>query len=184
LLEEGEAMEFTEVIKTRRSVRAFLDQAVPEEVLGRVLEAARLAPSACNHQPWRFIVVQNLETRKQLAAASQGFVAQAPVVIVCCGQKYQQSYNWIGDRLYLLDLGIAIEHMVLAARNEGLGSCWIGAFREPPIKTLLGVPADWDVVEMLTVGYPAGEGLFHARADRLGLREIVHREKFGHAPGG
>jgi nitroreductase len=172
-------MEFTKVIETRRSVRAYAEKGVPVEMLGRVLEAGRVAPSACNYQPWRFVVVTEAAKRKALAVASQGFVGQAPVVIVCCGKKYKQSYNWIGEWLYLVDMGIAIDHMALAARNEGLGTCWIGAFKEAPIRKLLGVPADWDVVEMLTVGYPAAEGAFHARAERRGIEEVVNWEGFG-----
>jgi nitroreductase len=176
---EALKMEFTKVVETRRSVRAFADKAVPAEVLGRVLEAGRLAPSACNNQPWRFVVVTEAAKRQALAAASQGFVGQAPVVIVCCGKKYKQSYNWIGEGMYLIDMGIAIDHMTLAARNEGLGTCWIGAFREAPVKKAVGVPADWDVVEMLVVGYPAAEGMFHTTTERRGMEEVVNWEGFG-----
>jgi nitroreductase len=174
-------MDFTTVVKTRRSVRAFSDKAIPDEVLGRVLEAARLAPSACNFQPWRFIVVKDAATRRQLAqqAHSQTFVGKAPVVMVCCGKRYPQKYNWIGDSLYLVDLGIAIEHMALAARNEGLGTCWIGAFQDQPIKKLLGIPADQDVVMLLPVGYPVSDDQFSATTERLSLEQIVYWERFG-----
>ena len=174
-------MDFTAVLKTRRSVRAYADKPIPDDVLGRVLEAARLAPSACNFQPWRFIVVKDAATRSQLAkqAHSQQFVAKAPVVIVCCGKRYPQKYNWIGGNLYLVDLGIAIEHMALAARNEGLGTCWIGAFQDQPIKKLLNIPADHDVVMMLPVGYPVSEDQFSATTERLSLDQIVFNEQFG-----
>ena len=175
-------MDFTAVIKTRRSVRAYADKPIPKEVLGRILEAARLAPSACNFQPWRFIVVKDAATRSQLAAHSQKFVAAAPVIIVCCGKRYPQSYNWIGDDLYLVDLGIAIEHLVLTARNEGLGTCWIGAFQDQPIKKLLGVPADHDIVMLLPVGYPVSEDQFSATTERLALDQIVFTERFGRTP--
>lgn len=168
-------MDFTTVLKTRRSIRAFADRPIPDDALLRILEAARLAPSACNFQPWRFIVVKDPAARSQLAqmAHSQSFVAQAPVVIVCCGKRYQQRYNWMGDRAYLVDLGIAIEHLVLAARNEGLGSCWIGAFQDQPIKQLLGIPADYDVVMMLPLGYPLSPDQFAPTTERLALEQIV-----------
>ena len=178
-------MDFTTVITTRRSVRAYADKPVPEDVLDRVLEAARLAPSACNFQPWRFIVVKDAATRSQLAklAHRQQFMVKAPVVIVCCGKRYPQKYNWIGDNLYLVDLGIAIEHLVLAARNEGLGTCWVGAFHDQPIKKLLDIPADHDVVMMLPVGYPVSEDQFGATTERLAMDQIVFSERFGKTAG-
>jgi nitroreductase len=174
-------MDFTTVIKTRRSVRAYADKPIPEDVLGRVLEAGRLAPSACNFQPWRFIVVKDAATRGQIAkmAGQQQFVAKAPVVIVCCGKRYAQKYNWIGENLYLVDLGIAVEHLALAARNEGLGTCWIGSFQDQPIKKLLGVPADHDVVMLLPMGYPVSADQFSATTERLGIEQVVFAEKFG-----
>ena len=176
-------MDFTAVIKTRRSVRTYADKAIPDDVLARVLEAARLAPSACNFQPWRFVVVKDAAVRNQLGklASGQDFMAKAPVVIVCCGKRYPQKYNWIGDHLYLIDVGIAIEHLALAARNEGLGTCWIGAFQDQPIKKLLDIPADYDVVMMLPVGYPVSADQFTATTERLGMDKIVFAERFGKA---
>jgi nitroreductase len=174
-------MDFDVVLKTRRSIRAFADRPVPEAALHRVLEAARLAPSACNYQPWRFVVVKDAATRRELAGMCRGqmFVAGAPAIIVCCGKRYAQRYNWMGEQAYLVDLGIAIEHMVLAARNEGLGTCWIGAFQDQPIKQLLGVPGDYDVVMLLPVGYPVSEDLFAATTERRELNQIVFTERFG-----
>jgi nitroreductase len=89
----------------------------------------------------------------------------------------------MGENLYLIDLGVAIEHLVLAARNEGLGTCWIGAFQDQPIKKLLGVPADHDVVMLLPVGYPASEDQFGATTERLAPGEIVFAERFGKTAG-
>jgi nitroreductase len=178
-------MDFSTVIKTRRSVRAFSDKPVPDDALNRILEAGRLAPSACNFQPWRLIVVKDAAARNQLAkqACRQPFVAAAPVVIVCCGKKYPQQYNWIGEHLYLVDMGIAIDHMALAARNEGLGTCWIGAFDDQPVKKLLGIPADHDVVMMLPIGYPVSPDLFTATTERLPLEQVVFWERFGKPAG-
>ena len=174
-------MEFATIIKTRRSVRAYTDKPIPEDVLRRVLEAARLAPSACNFQPWRFVVVKDAAARSQLAtlAHNQQFIAKAPVVIVCCGRRYPQNYNWIGDNLYLIDLGIAIEHLVLAARNEGVGTCWIGAFQDEPIRNLLGVPADHDIIMLLPLGYPVSDDQFSATTERLAFDQIIFSERFG-----
>jgi nitroreductase len=178
---EAPAMDFTTVLKTRRSIRAFADRPVLDDVLLRILEAARLAPSACNFQPWRFIVVKDAAARSQLAkfCSGQSWVAKAPVVIVCCGKRYQQRYNWMGENAYLIDLGIAIEHMVLAARNEDLGTCWIGAYQDQPIKKLLGIPADHDVVMLLPIGYPVSEDQFSATTERLAMDQIIHRDRFG-----
>lgn len=167
-------MDFTTVITTRRSVRAYSGQAIPEAALQRVLEAARVAPSANNGQPWRFVVVKDAATRGKIAVAANGqmFVADAPVVIVCCGKRSNR-----------IDMGIAIEHLALAARNEGLGTCWVGAFQEAPIRKLLGVPGDHDIVMLLPVGYPVSQEQFSAASERLGLDEIVFSERFGTVAG-
>lgn len=174
-------MEFSVVIKTRRSIRAYADKPIPDDVLERILEAARLAPSACNFQPWRFVVVKDADVRRQLAKMTnnQQFIGTAPVVIVCCGKRYPATYNWIGDYLYLIDLGVAIEHLALAARNDGLGTCWIGAYQDKPIHKLLSIPDDCDVVMLLPVGYPVSEDEFIATTERLPLDQIVFSEQFG-----
>lgn len=173
-------MEFDTVLKTRRSIRAFADRPVPDDALARILEAARIAPSACNFQPWRFIIVKDPATRSQLAkmCSGQSWVAKAPVLIVCCGKRYQQRYNWMGDNAYLVDLGIAIEHMVLAARNEGLGTCWIGAYQDQPIKKLLAIPADHDLIMLLPIGYPVSEDQFATTTERLPIEQITSWERF------
>jgi nitroreductase len=174
-------MEFQTVMQTRRSVRSFARKDIPEEALRRILEAARVAPSACNFQPWRFIVVKDAAMKAKLAAASKGqsSVAAAAVVIVCCGKKYKNPYNWMGPVLYLVDVAIAIDHMTLAARNEGIGSVWIGAFDQEPIRKLLAIPADHDVVMLLPLGYPAGGEAFHTTTERLPLEQVAYRERFG-----
>jgi len=174
-------MDFTTVMTTRRSVREYADQTVGDDLLDKVCEAARLAPSACNFQPWRFVVVKDAPRRAQLVKLIPGqpFVATAPVLIVCCGKRYPQNYNWMGDHLFLIDVGIAIEHLVLAARNEGLGTCWIGGFEDKAIKTLLEIPADHDVIMVLTLGYPRSPEQFAPISDRLPREQIVFSECFG-----
>ena len=174
-------MDFETVIKTRRSIRSYSDKDVPEEVLERVLYIARMAPSAVNNQPWQFIVIRNKNTRQKIAALAndQDFVADAPVVVVFCGKRYDNPHDWIGHNLYLIDVAIAIDHFTLAARNEGLGTCWIGAFDHQPLKDLLAVPTGHDVVMLVPVGYPESDTAFHLTDDRRALADIVYRERFG-----
>ena len=123
-------MDFLEVLLTTRSVRSYSSKPVEAEVLKRILNCARMAPSANNVQPWRFVVAHDEKMRKAIAKASanQSFIAEAPVVIVCCGKRYVDRWSWIKKNMYLVDTTIAIDHLTLAARNEGLGTCWIGAF--------------------------------------------------------
>ena len=149
-----------EAIRQRFSVRAYKDQPVEEEKLQRVLEAARLAPSAGNRQEWRFVVVRDAALRQALvgAANSQAFVGQAPVVIAACaaGDQHVQHVMTCGQHSYPIDVAIAMENMALTAHELGLGTCWLGAFYEQQVKELLKVPEDdVRVVGLLTIGYPA-----------------------------
>jgi len=138
-----------EAIEKRRSIRKYRPEPVPVEKLLRVLEAARLAPSAGNRQEYRFIVVRDKETKERLvhAAAEQGFVGEADVVIVGCATNIERKW-------YEVDVAIAIDHMTLAAHAEGLGTCWIGAFEEDAVKSILGIPEDVRAVMLLTLGVP------------------------------
>ena len=165
-------MDVMEAIKKRYSVRSYQDHAVEAEKLESILEAARLAPSANNKQEWRFIVVQDKNTRQRLmqAAKDQAFVGQAPVVIACCA-KTDSHVMTCGQQCYPIDVAIAIEHMALKATEEGLGTCWIGAFYEDKVKEILGIPQDIRVVELLALGYPVK--LKPSPKDRLRLKEIV-----------
>jgi len=168
-------MDFTTVVRTRRSVRSYKPDPIPEDALRRVLEAARMAPSANNVQPWHFIVVRDAAKRRELAklAAGQSFVGEAPVVIVCCGKRYKDRYSWLGDSMYLVDCTIAIDHLTLAARNEGLGTCWIGAFDHEGVKQAAPVPAGHDVVMLMPVGYPASQKAFGETGSRHSLASVV-----------
>ncbi|MGA2774914.1 MAG: nitroreductase family protein [Candidatus Omnitrophota bacterium] len=168
-------MNVMEAIKRRCSVRSYQDRALEKEKLESILEAARLAPSASNRQEWRFILVQDKSTRQRLmkAAKNQAFVAQAPVVIACCAKTDNQVMT-CGQLSYPIDLAIAIEHMALKATEEGLGTCWIGAFYEDQVKEILGIPQDIRVVDLLTLGYPDKPCL--GQKDRLALQEIVMHE--------
>ena len=174
-------MDFEEVIKTRRSVRSYREDPVPDDVLERVLGAAQSAPSANNVQPWRYIVVTDEETRGEIADISfnQAFIAEAPVVIVCCGKNYHDSYSWLADNMFLVDSTISFDHLTLAARNEGLGTCWIGAFDHPQLKELLDVPTGYDIVVLTPLGYPKSGSAFRPASNRKSLSEIVFHDKFG-----
>ena len=173
-------MDFETVVRTRRSVRSFADRDVPEDVLRRVLDAARSAPSANNKQPWHFVVVRDASIRKRLAerAAGQTFVGEAPVVIACCGRKYDDAYSWIGPHMHVVDVTIAIDHLTLAARNEGLGTCWIGAFDHEACKDLLKVPETHNIVMLVPMGYPAKDTAFGQTRNRLPLDQIVSVDHF------
>jgi nitroreductase len=163
-------------IQNRYSCRHYLEKPVEEEKLTRILEAARLAPSAKNRQEWRFVVVRDAQKRKALAHAAkdQAFVGEAPVVIACCA-KTDNHVMACCQPCYPIDVAIAMEHIALQAVEEGLGTCWIGAFYEYPVKKLLGIPDHVRVVELLTVGYPSDQV---RPKDRLPLSEIVMYEEW------
>ncbi|RJP31385.1 MAG: nitroreductase [Candidatus Omnitrophota bacterium] len=169
-------MNVFDAIQARYSVRSYKMQDVEEEKLLRLFEAARLAPSANNRQEWRFVVVKDAVTRQQLmhAAREQEFVGQAPVIVACCAVTDNHVMT-CGQPCYPIDVSIAIDHITLQAVEEGLGTCWIGAFYEDRVKKILGIPHVVRVVELLTVGYPADEGL---PKNRLPLNTIVMRERW------
>ena len=148
-------MDVFQAIKIRRSIRSFQDKPIEEEKLKRVLEAGRLAPSAKNQQEWKFVVVKDRELRRKLAIAANGqtFVGEAPVVIVGCAtiSDYVMS---CGQPAHSIDLAIALDHMTLQAVEEGLGTCWIGSFKEDEVKKLLKIPKEIRVVQLLPLGYP------------------------------
>ncbi len=170
-------MEVMEAVRKRRSVRSYQAREVEQEKLELLLEAARLAPSANNKQEWRFVVVKNKEARQRLMSAAKGqsFVGEAPCIIACCAQTDNHQMT-CGQLCYPIDVAIAIEHMVLKAVEEGLGTCWIGAFYEDEAKKILNIPKEIRVVELLTLGYPAEEA--EVEKDRLILNEIVMYDKW------
>ena len=169
-------MDVIEAIKTRRSVRSYQDKPVEPDKLQQVLEAARLAPSASNSQDWKFVVVQDPQTRQALAKAchNQAFVAQAPVVIVACSTNPTRLMA-SGQPTAAVDLAIAVDHITLVATELGLGTCWIGAFDAPAVAKLLAVPADAVVVHVLPLGYPAETP---SARSRKAASEVICQEKF------
>lgn len=155
-------MDVLEAIKTRRSVRSYSSRPMPDDVMERMKQALRYAPSACNFQPWRFILVTDAELRGKVAKAAhdQLFIADAPVTVVGCGLP-DQAYKGMGGygNSTDVDVAIALDHLTLAAVAEGLGTCWIGAFDEERVKRLLDVPPSVKVVAMTPLGYPASADL-------------------------
>ena len=175
-------MEFYDVIKTRRSVRSYKPDPIPDDVLKRVLDAARIAPSGSNRQPWKFIVVKDEETKKKLVPAchNQSWMAEAPLIIAACAQELDYNRGgYMGKLSGVMDATIAFTHLILAARAEGLGTCWIGAFDNERVKEILGVPEGWNVAALTPLGYPAeGENAFRETTSRKPLEEIVSTDKF------
>jgi len=169
-------MEFKEVLEKRHSVRAYSNQSVPDDKINRILEAGRLAPTASNRQNFKLIVVKALGTRKALmeAAGNQAHVGQAPVIIAAVALSPERMMP-CDVPTYAVDLAIVIEHMVLAAANEGLGTCWIGAFSQEKARKALDVPDRYKVVTILPVGYAMQEGTPRSKKP---LNEIVCYEGF------
>ncbi|MCS7258186.1 MAG: nitroreductase family protein [candidate division WOR-3 bacterium] len=151
-------MDFWEVIKKRHSVRNFLSQPVEKERIIEILEAARLAPSWQNRQCWRFIVVTDKEKIKKIGKLNplnyniNFFLQNVPVIIVACANP-KESGRRAGIEYYLVDTAIAMEHLILAATNLGLATCWIGAFDENMIKDVLKIPQEIRIVALTPLGY-------------------------------
>jgi nitroreductase len=165
-------MNVVEAIRKRKSVRSYLDKVIEEEKLNAVLEAGRLAPSASNRQEWRFVVVRDGEVRRKLgeAANEQSFVGEAPVVIAACAVTDGHVMS-CGQLCYPIDVAIALDHISLAAVEQGLGTCWIGAFNEVKVKEILGIPEKIRVVELMPLGYPVTQAV--EEKNRLSFSKIV-----------
>ncbi|GAK49008.1 nitroreductase [Candidatus Moduliflexus flocculans] len=151
-------MEFYELIRKRYSVRAYQSTPIEEETLQRVLEAAVLAPTAANRQSFQIIVVKTIGKEEQLKAVYPNpWFAQAPLVVCACGLPQQ---NWVrrdGKNYVDVDVAIMMDHLILAAANEGLGTCWIGAFDPNPLRKLLDLPLDVEPIVLTPLGYPADQ---------------------------
>ncbi|MBW2644712.1 MAG: nitroreductase family protein [Deltaproteobacteria bacterium] len=174
-------MDFYEVIRTRRSIRSYKADAIPEEVLQRVMDAARIAQSGSNRQPWHYIIITDKERIKEMVplCANQVFIAQAPVLIVACGMNLNTNRGgYMGDFGMLVDVSISFSQLTLAARVEDLGTCWIGSFNNDGLKKYLEIPDDVQVVALTPLGYPAESGAFFENATKKGMEEIVSYEKY------
>ena len=157
-------MTLLDLIKRRKSIRDFLDRPVEREKIMMCLEAARLAPSACNSQPWRFIIVDDMQLKNKLCQATfsgiysiNSFCKKAPVIVVVISEKSRFLARiggmFRGTKYYLIDIGIAIEHFVLQAEDLGLGTCWIGWFDESAVKSILNIPRRKKIDILIALGY-------------------------------
>jgi len=173
-------MDVYEAIQKRKSTRDYEQTSVPREMLLKILEAGRIAPSAGNRQPWQFIVVTDAEKRKELSKGRFAkFLVNVPMVIVACGDM-KVSPNW-----HAVDVSLAVENIILAATAEGLGTCCVGSFSEENVKKALGIPGTLSVVLMLAVGFSQDKQSFMSRVTRLAtgrrkkLGDIVSFEAYG-----
>ncbi len=175
-------MSLIEVIKKRYSVRKYAPRPISRNDINDCLEASRLAPSACNSQPWKFIVVDTAELKNKVASAMLGgiyglnkFILDAPVLVLIVTEKakwFSEICNFVRNtRLYLIDIGIACEHFTLRAAELGIGTCILGWFNEAAVKKLLDIPKTKKVEIILSMGYPA-ENFQPREKNRKSLSEI------------
>ncbi len=175
-------MDVYEAINERKSVRKYKAEPVSEEIIVKLFKAARAAPSWKNLQCWRFIVVCDAKRRQGLAAsmpdsnpAKTAVKETAPLVIVLCADSLA-SGNQDGKDYYMLDAGLAMQQLMLAAAAEGLGTCWVGLFEESVAREAVEVPGGYRVVAMTPVGYPSK---VPSPRPRKNIDEIVFSEKWG-----
>lgn len=169
---------------SRKSIRSFSDEEIPEEILDKILEAGRLAPSFQNRQCWRFVVVKNSEIRKKLALKSgmlgkvNFFIKDAPIIIVACADP-SKSGTVNGQDYYLVDTAIAFQQMMLTAWNNEIGSCWLAAFNEGKVREILEIPNKMRVVAMSPFGFPKNKDSIYAKAVKAfaGSRKRVEIDK-------
>ena len=180
-------MELMDAIRGRRSVRKYRTEAVPEEVLFYILEAARWAPSWANTQCWEFIIIRDPSVKQKLAQTlpernpARPACTQAPVIIVACARKGKAGFfkgepvTDKGDWM-LFDLGLALQNLTLAAFEKGLGTVHIGFFDSRKVEVILGVPHEVAVVELVLLGYPDGEP---QQPQRKPVSEFVFYDRYG-----
>jgi len=180
-------MSFLDLANRRYSVRNYKNTPVPEEEINRCIEAARLAPSACNSQPWKFIIVDDLKLKNELAKVGfEGFLDfnhfafKAPVLVLMVSERQKIFAKFGGivkkKNFSLMDIGIAAEHFCLQAAEEGLGTCILGWFNEKKIKKLLSIPKLKRVELIISVGFSADEKIPHKK--RKNIDEILSYNKY------
>ncbi|MBI4007412.1 MAG: nitroreductase family protein [Planctomycetes bacterium] len=148
-------MDFLELVRTRRSIRAFKPDSIEDEKLNRILEAARLAPTAANRQPIYFVVVKDKKTKQALKNAyNQEWFYTAPVIICACCVPKQAWVRNDGKNYCEVDVTIAMDHLILGAWAEGLGTCWIAAFKPSVVKDALKLPEGVEPIALTPLGYP------------------------------
>lgn len=168
-------MDFYDVINSRRAIRRYREGTVNDEVLKRIMEATRRAPSWANRQCWRFVLIKDRETMMKLGEMrsyrpdKSCYEKACAIAVVCADPSASGEID--GKQYYMLDTGIAMEHLILAATAEGLGTCWIGAIDERPIRQLLRIPEPYRVIAITPIGYADEQPPLR---DRLPLDEIFH----------
>lgn len=179
-------MNIKEIINVRKSTRNFLPDPVPQEILEEILEAGRLAPSAQNRQPWRYLVFNDNRKIRELAkncgliGLSNFFIKEAPLVIIACAET-KSNVRINNQDYYLVDTAISFQQMILTATAHGLGTCWMAAFSEKTLSKYLCLPASWRIVAISPFGYPAEKKSLYSKAlstfagskDRLPMDKIV-----------
>jgi len=158
----GEKMDFIELSKTRRSIRRFKSENVSNDDILKLLEAAQSAPSAGNCQPWHFFVVsdKNIQVGIKKSAYNQEFILAAPLCIVVCAdiKRSEERFSERGRNLYCIqDTAVAIQNILLCAKDIGLGACWCGAFDENAVSGILNLQNDMRPVAIIPIGYPVNE---------------------------
>lgn len=167
-------MEFSELIKKRYSVRAYKPDPVEEDKLNQVLEAARLAPTATNAQPFQLIVIHTAGREAELNRIyKRDWFVQAPLVICICGIPAQGWVRRDGKNYTEVDVAIAMDHLILAATDAGLGTCWVAAFDATAAREVLGLPDDVEPIAFTPLGYPADQPKTKRRKS---LSELVRYE--------
>ena len=163
-------MDAIECMKTRRSIREYQDKPMPKEVIEDIVDCGRLAATAINIQPWRFVIVQDAAMRQEIADTTDHgkFIAQAPVCIVVFSED---------TKYYLEDGSAATQNILNAARAHGLGTCWVAGDKKPyasKIGGMLGVPTEYKLVALISLGYPAQE----PSPTKKPLSEVLHWERY------
>jgi len=175
-------MTIYEAIEKRKSIRHFTKKRVEQEKIDRLIKAAAQAPTGRNKQGWRFLQIREQDTKALLAheASHQKFLEKAPVIIVCCTTNGNDVYQ-NGHSQGIIDTAIAVDHITLAAVEEGLATCWVSNFNTEQVKEILRIPEEIDVIEMVALGYPEQEESSlprdHAKIRRP-LEEILFSERW------
>lgn len=169
-------MNFSELVTKRYSVRAYKPDPVEEEKLQQVLEAARMAPTAVNLQPFQIIVIHTAGREAELSRIyGRDWFTQAPLIICACGVPTRGWARGDGKSYTDVDVAIVVDHMTLAATDVGLGTCWIGAFNPAAAREVLGLPDDVEPIAFMTLGYPADR---LRTKKRKPLSELVRYERW------
>jgi nitroreductase len=151
-------MDFYDVINQRRSIRGYKADPIPEASIQRIAEAVSIAPSACNLQPWSFRIVTNPKLRAEICKCyAAEWLSEAPAIAVALGNIDECWKRLDGKPIIDIDLGIVMEHLVLAATAEGLGTCWVCAYDSKKMDRVLNILAPWSVYAISPLGYPNAE---------------------------